>query len=115
MSHDLDESLQAALRPLDPGETFTQQVMSRIAKEPPRSGWPRSYRAVALHGSWMALAASLVLAIIITHQWEERRTQQGLQARRQLIQALRVTDQKLDLAYRAVKDSQRRALKNFGA
>jgi hypothetical protein len=63
----------------------------------------------------MALAASIVLAIIITHQWEIRRAQQGLQARQQLIEALRVTDQKLDLAYRAVKDTQRRALKNVGA
>jgi hypothetical protein len=115
MSHDLDESLRAALRPDDPGEAFTQQVMSRIAREPRRSRWTPSPRAIALHGSWMALAASIVLAILITHQWEVRRTQQGLKARRELIEALRVTDQKLDLAYRAVKDSQRRALKNIGA
>jgi hypothetical protein len=111
MSHDLDKSLRAALRPKDPGEAFTQQLLSRIASQPRRS----AYRAALLHGSWMALAASIMLAILITHQWEVRRTRQGLQARQQLIEALRITDQNLDLAYRAVKDSQRRALNNFGA
>jgi hypothetical protein len=57
-----------------------------------------------------ALAASLVLGFAALHQWELRREQQqGLQARRELIEALRVTGEKLDLAYRGVSDASRPA------
>jgi hypothetical protein len=49
-----------------------------------------------------ALAASLMAAVFVGHEWHERREQEGLQARKQLIEALRVTAEKLDLAYRIV-------------
>jgi hypothetical protein len=115
MSNDLEDSLRAALRPVDPGERFTQQVMSRIASESSRSATGASPRALAFRRSLMAIAASIVLALLIAHEWQLRRTQQGLEARRQVLEALRVTGQKLDLAYRAVNDSQRRADKSSGA
>jgi len=110
MSNDLDDSLRAALRPVDPGERFTQRVMASLASEPTRAA-----RAVTLQRSWLALAASVLLALVIAQAWHVRRMQQGLEARRQLIEALRVTGQKLDLAYRAVNDSQRRATSRSGA
>jgi hypothetical protein len=108
MSDDLHDLLRAALRPADPGERFTQQLMSRVASAPARSARGPSWRAAVLQRTWMAIAASAVLALVVGHEWQVRRTQQGLEARRQLIQALRVTGQTLDLASRAVKDSQRR-------
>ena len=95
-NHDVEQRLRAALRPVDPGAGFVAGVMARIAAERPRSArLPR--RAAA---SWLtfALAASIVLALLVAHQQQARRTQQGLEARRQLIQALRVAGDKLELA-----------------
>ena len=97
MSKDFEQKLREALRPVDPDEGFEQRLMSRIAREPAR---PR--RKVT---RWMslALAASVAFAAVIgTQQWRLHREQQGLEARRQLIEALRVTGEKLDVAYQAV-------------
>jgi hypothetical protein len=97
MSKDLEQQLREALQPVDPDEGFEQRVMSRIAREPAR---PR--RKVT---RWMAigLAASVGCAAVLgTHQWQLHRERQGLEARRQLIEALRVTGEKLDVAYQAV-------------
>lgn len=115
MSDELDDLLRKALRPVDPGEGLTQQVMLRLASQPKAATRPYSFRDTAFHGSWLAIAASLVLALILAHQWQVQRTQQGLQARRQLIEALRITDQKLALACRAMNDSRHRASKASGA
>ena len=41
-------------------------------------------------------------AIVGTHEWQVRREQEGLEARKQLIEALRLTGEKLDVAYQAV-------------
>jgi hypothetical protein len=50
------------------------------------------------------MAASLLIAVGIQHHLQERReTQRGLEARRQVIEALRVTSQKLNLAYEVIK------------
>jgi len=50
------------------------------------------------------MAASLLIAAGIQHHLQERReTERGLEARRQVIEALRVTSQKLNLAYEAIK------------
>jgi hypothetical protein len=97
----LEERLRAALRPLDPGAGFAAGVQARIAAEGVRPLPPARPRATA---SWVsvALAASVVLGLFIAHERQLQRTEQGLEARRQLIQALRVTGEKLELASRAV-------------
>jgi negative regulator of sigma E activity len=98
MSKDFEQQLRDALKPVDPEEGFEQRVMARVAREPVRS---RS--KVTRWAAVLALAASVAFAAILgTHQWQERREQQGLEARRQLLEALRVTGEKLDLAYQAV-------------
>jgi hypothetical protein len=102
MSDDLENALRAALRPVDPGVHLARQVMSRLAAPPARRTHSRS---------WMALAASLVLALTAAGLWEAHRVREGLEARQQLLQALRVTGQKLDVAYRAVHDVRPRPLK----
>jgi hypothetical protein len=97
MSKDFEEQLRDALRPIDPDEGFEQRVMSRIEREPVQAQ-PKQFR-------WLpaALAASTVFALAIgTHEWQVRREQEGREARKQLIEALRVTGEKLDLAYQAV-------------
>ena len=104
MSNNLDEELRGALRPVNPGEEFTDRVLSRIAHDSSRSRRPARNRY-----RWLpaALAASVVLASLITHDWQLRREQRGLEARKELLEALRVTGAKLDLAYRVVNDEAR--------
>jgi hypothetical protein len=109
MSKDFEQQLREGLRPVDPDEGFEQRVMARIARE---SVQPRR----KMH-RWapLALAATAAfVAILGTYQWQERQEQrlevrrqerqeeQGLEARRQLLEALRVTGEKLDVAYQAV-------------
>jgi negative regulator of sigma E activity len=99
MSNDFDQQLRDALRPVDPDESFTRRVMSRIANEPTRSRRPQRARWASV-----ALAASVLLGIVIFHQWQLQRERHGIEARNQLIEALRVTGEKLDIAYRAINE-----------
>ena len=104
-----DDQLHNAFRPVDPGADFTQRVLDRIAHEPadareaaePPVAMPRRIRSP----QWlpMALAASLVFAAVGTHYWRQHSERAaGLEAREQLLEALRVTSDKLDLAYEGV-------------
>jgi hypothetical protein len=96
MTEQLEDTLRRSLRSDDPGELFTRRVMQRL---------PAEHRAVTRRWlTWSAgLAASLLLAIGIRHQVLEQREQAaGLRAKRELLEALRVTSGKLDLAYQAV-------------
>ncbi|MDE2138035.1 MAG: hypothetical protein KGJ68_11420 [Gammaproteobacteria bacterium] len=105
----LARQLRAALRPEDPPQGFVAGVMARVAAEPAAPPRPRRSPAVL---SWAAfgLAASVVLSVLLAHQWQVRRIEQGREARRQLLEALRVTDEKLDLTYRVVNAQPRAAL-----
>ena len=102
MSDNLDGRLRQALRPVDPGERFTQSVLSRIASEPEQAS---SRLPGRMRWASMALAASIILGVLVAQQWQVRRTRAGLEARRQLLEALHVTSDKLDVAYRAVNDA----------
>jgi hypothetical protein len=98
---DLERRLRSALGAVDPPEAFAPRLMARIAAEPAYPVRPGRAGAVV---SWLAfgLAASVVLAVLLAHEWQVRRLEQGREARRQLIEALRVTDEKLNLTYRVV-------------
>jgi hypothetical protein len=54
----------------------------------------------------VALAVSLVMGILVARELQLRRTQRGLEARAELIQALKLTGEKLDIAYRVVNDEE---------
>jgi len=97
----LEQRLRAALRPVDPGAGFVGGVMARVAAGRPGKVRPLRARTAASWASF-ALAASIVVALLLAHQRQVQRTEQGLEARRQLIEALRVTGDKLDLASRMV-------------
>jgi hypothetical protein len=87
------ESLAAAPRPRD-----------TVRSLPPK-------RAAAAYWVSAALAASLLLGVGIlyrTHELHERVA--GLAARREVLEALRVTNQKLDLAYVTVRSESREEL-----
>jgi hypothetical protein len=98
MSADLEEALRAALRPVDPREGFTRGVLARLADPPAQASrdWVRR--------AGVPLAASLLVALAGAGVWHAQRVREGEQARLQLLQALRVTGQKLDVAYRAVNE-----------
>jgi hypothetical protein len=107
MSKDIESEMRAALRPVDPGEEFSQKLVANVTSgrpavlEPRRVGPGRHLLAWWLTAS---LAASVVLAVGVHQHLEQQRLQQsGLEARREVLQALRVTSQKLNLAYEAVK------------
>ena len=111
--NDVELQLRRALRPVSPPEGFAERVMRALPeRRPPASVVP--LRIVTPRASlWQrfsapaALAASLVLAVFggrhvaVKHMEAEERA--GLAASRELMQALRVTSQKLDLAYEAVQ------------
>ena len=79
--------------------------MARQARETTRSGLnsrPRRWLPQRFGGLPAALAASVVLAGVLLYAWEADRERRGLEARRQLIEALHITGEKLDVAYRGV-------------
>lgn len=96
MSHDLERQLRAALRAVDAPPDFSQRVLARIERTQ-----ARRLRALP---TWLpvALAASAIFGALLTHAWHVRQERAGLEARQQVIDALRVTGEKLDLAYRVV-------------
>jgi hypothetical protein len=102
MSEDLDKRVRAALQPIDPGEGFTARVMSRIAAgeaaSPRVPSMPPHFRFAWLPA---ALAASILAVVVVRHERELRR-EEGLAARAQVIEALRLTSGKLDLAFQLV-------------
>jgi negative regulator of sigma E activity len=109
--NDVEDKLRRALRPIEPPAGFAERVMRALperkapapvivlaaARPAKRSAWQR-FTAPA------ALAASLIVAVLAgQHIAVENERRAGLAASRELMQALRVTSQKLDVAYQAVQ------------
>jgi len=115
MNEKFENQLRRALRPVDAPAGFAGRVMRALPeRRAPASVVPLSIvRKPAPLDAWRrlaapaALAASLLVAVItgthVAHRNAEREEQAGLAASRELMQALRVTSQKLDLAYEAVQ------------
>jgi hypothetical protein len=109
MSQDIDSRLRAALRPVAPSENFSQKLLARVLADQPTQPKPRRLlSAGARPWAWWltaSLAACLVAAVGVQQHLQQRRLQQsGLEARREVVEALRMTSQKLNLAYEAVKN-----------
>ena len=112
--NDVEDKLRRALRPIDPPEGFAERVMRALpAREPPATvvvlaTVPRTPRISAWRrfSTPVTLAASLVVAVLVGKQIAiEHEKREGLAASRELMQALRVTSQKLDVAYQAVQST----------
>jgi hypothetical protein len=93
---DIERSLQAALRPVDPDANFASGVLERVARE----DLARPQQARNGRARWqmpLALAASLMVATvglqIVMQQREERRIEA---ARQQLALALAITSSQLN-------------------
>jgi anti-sigma-K factor RskA len=106
MSEDIESQLRAALRTVAPREEFSQQLVANIASQQLRARATQRRAARWQPLAWWfsaSLAASLVLAVGVHQHLQQQRLQQsGLEARREVLEALRVTSQKLNLAYEAV-------------
>ena len=108
MSDDIESQMRAALRAVAPREEFSQKLDGEC--DEPASA-RRAHRAAAPRAGnpWpggfpRALPRHLVLAVGVHQHLQQQRLQQsGLEARREVMEALRVTSQKLNLAYEAVK------------
>jgi hypothetical protein len=113
MTEDIEIQMRRALRPVDAPERFAERLMQRLpAREKPvvvalPVKVPRPARTFGLP---VAFAASLLAAVLLGQQLagyraqraEERELAAGLAAKQKLLQALRVTSKKLDMAYQAV-------------
>ena len=118
----LEDDLRRAVRPVDPGPEFTARVLAAVEADahgvrPAGADRPDAaarlaapaFRRQWARRSWMwpALAASLIGAVAGARYFEvKRETERGLEARTQLMQALRVTSEKLAVA-REVIDEKR--------
>jgi hypothetical protein len=122
----LDEELHRALRPVDPGPEFTARVLAAVEADAQAhgggdaharrtttrsdgrtGGTNRAFRRTWARRSWMwpALAASLVGAVVGARWFEVRReTERGLAARTQVLQALRLTTEKLTVAREVIEN-----------
>jgi hypothetical protein len=107
MSKDIESEMRAALRPVAPSEEFSQKLVANVTSQRPAALEPRRIAPGRHRLAWWfsaSVAASVVLAVGVHQHLEQQRLQQsGLEARREVLQALRVTSQKLNLAYEAVK------------
>jgi hypothetical protein len=113
MSDEFEDRLRKALRPVDPEEGFAERVMSRIDSAPASASASASAPALMparrrwlpprFRGLPAALAASALLGVVLIYAWQVDRERRGLEARRQLLEALHITGEKLDVAYRGVR------------
>jgi hypothetical protein len=108
MSKDFESRLRAALRPVSPSEDFSRRLIAQVSTDDGSKPARRRWFAKSTRASWWlatGLAASIILAVGVGQQLQHERSQRnGLEARRAVLQALRMTSQKLDLAYEAVKN-----------
>jgi hypothetical protein len=115
MSENFENELRRALRPIDAPAGFTERLMRALPEKrepaPVVVNERPSQRLMKRFGIPMAFAAALVLSVILGQHVAEVQGQRqadlreaaGRAASRELMQALHVTSQKLDLAYQAVK------------
>jgi hypothetical protein len=108
MSKDIESQMRAALRPVAPSDEFSQRLLARVGLQRPPQRRPGRIGAGGLHplAWWLtaSLAASLILAVGVHQHLQQQRLQEsGLEARREVVEALRLTSQKLNLAYEAVR------------
>jgi hypothetical protein len=112
MSENFENELRRALRPVDAPAGFTERVMRALPeRRDPVASHPTPQPMLKRFAIPMAFAAALVLSVILGQHVAQVQDQRmadeqraaGLAASRELMQALHVTSQKLDLAYQAVQ------------
>jgi hypothetical protein len=109
MSDQLETQLRKVLEPVDPGDLFVSRVVARLPDQPVVPAPVNTVRRRVWRWVPVALAASLVGGVLVRHEMQLRQElEEGRVAREQLLEALRVTSEKLDVAYRAVHSPRER-------
>ncbi|HEX4025432.1 MAG TPA: hypothetical protein VHX52_12155 [Steroidobacteraceae bacterium] len=110
---ELEQALRRALRPADPGEDFADRVVARLdasAAQAAPAAMPvvrQSRGRSAARWLPMALAACAIAAVGLGHwRHEALQRQRGLQARAQLLQALRIASANVNAVRAAVIDEE---------
>jgi hypothetical protein len=111
-ANDFETELRRRLRPVDAPAGYAERLMAALpAQQKPTvvAFRPKAMRpSLRQFGIPTALAASLLGAVLfgmhVANDRALREEQEGIAASQQLMQALRVTSQKLDLAYEAVNN-----------
>ena len=108
---ELENELRRLLRPVDAPAGLADRVMRSLPEHAKPAAItvlsaPRRSR-MQQFGLPTALAASLLAAVLLGQYTSEQRAlraeQRGIEASRELMQALRLTSDKLDIAYQAVQ------------
>jgi hypothetical protein len=119
----LEKALQASLRAVDPGTTFTAALQARLARAdlqalaadraPPGAGSRPipSIRQRRQHSASLALAASIVVSLGVAWQLLDLRAEQRMaqarleqaQLHTQVLLALEITSERLSLAQRRIE------------
>lgn len=112
MSDDFEEALRRALRPKDPGEDFTGKVVSRLeVSEPAAAPVTRlESRRRAPRARWMsvALAASVIAGVgLFQLRQHALDAQRASRARAQLLQALSIASDNVNLVRATVAREER--------
>lgn len=105
MDKDIENELRRALTPREPPAGFAERVLAKLPGETATRAVSRSMKPRTMGWLSVALAASLIAFAVVRQARVERgERQEGRLAKQQVIDALRVTGAKLDLAYRAVQN-----------
>jgi hypothetical protein len=112
LPENFEHELRRRLRPVNAPDGFAERLMAALPQvETPKVIVlrPKAARPSLRHfGMPAALAASLMISVFlgvyVANVRMHREEQQGIAASQELMQALRVTSQKLDLAYEAVNN-----------
>jgi hypothetical protein len=107
MNDDIEARLRAALRPDAPDPGFTDRVMRRIGGNASGDGPVQSDARRRRVAGWYAagIAAAILAAVGVRQHLEATHEREaGIAARRQVLEALQLTDRTLELAQRALKD-----------
>lgn len=115
MSENFEQELRRALRPLDAPAGFTERVLAALPARREPAPAVDELRAPGPLQRWAipaSLAAALVMSVVLGQHVADAQKQRiaaardaaGRAASRELMLALHVTSQKLDLAYQAVKN-----------
>jgi hypothetical protein len=100
---DLEQRLRRALEAPEPPADLSERILARLPATPVTgSGRALRRRPPARRLIPWALAATLLALVLLPLLWHREQERAGLRARAQLIEALRLSSQKLDLAYRTV-------------
>jgi hypothetical protein len=110
-----EDDLRAALKRRDPGPEFTDRVMARLGQQRQRvhaaklaPGWFSWLRLRPLP----AMAAALAVLLLALASWigyqrnQERQRQEAALAEQKAVEALRITNAKLNHVFRRVRQSE---------